>query len=289
MAKNTENFSFFIILLTHLGFRVIILWNMIKNREGFDLIELKKVTRFFGEKAALEGVELKINNGKIYGILGGYGAGKTVLLQLLAGVLRPTEGCVKINGFDMQTDALRAQSCIGYMPFPTALCGELTPYEELHFVAEARGLSELRSARSVHEALEATDTDRLRDRLIKNLTEAERRRIGIARTLVGNPEILLLDQPTEGLPHRDAEQIRELILSLGEHRTVILTTRHPKDARALCAQILVLRDGKVIANAPTEELADLEALVTVEAARPTRKAPERDGEYELIDTKERTK
>ncbi len=250
------------------------------------MIEVKELTHLHGGTPALEGVSFKINNGKIYGILGGADAGKTTLLQLLAGVLTPTEGYVKINGFDTQKAPLRARSCIGFLPDPPSLCDELTPYEQLRFVADVRGLSELRAARSIHEALEWTDTDGVRDRLIKNLTESQRRRVGIAVTLIGNPEILLLDEPTAALPPREAEELLELLRALGESKTVLFTTRRPAELRALCAHVLALRDGKLIANAPLDEVEALDELVPAQPARTVRQEPERDGEYELIDTKE---
>ncbi len=265
------------------------------------MIEAKQLTCISEGCTAVRDISFKIQNGRVYGILGPSGAGKSTLLGLLAGALVPDAGQVKLNGFDMASEQARARACIGYAPAKPPLYDTVTPFEYLSFVADAKGLSSLRAMRQIHEALELTDTDSVRDRLIGNLSEAARVRLGIAQALIGKPEILLLDAPTAGLDPRSASELRELIRMLSEAHTVLLATADLSEAESLCDHVLLLSNGTLLANAPLEDLAgnaeaegSLRALflrASAEAAAaevqpaPTRT---RDGAYELIDEEDNT-
>ncbi len=218
------------------------------------MIEVKNLTRVYGDRVAVDDLSFKIHNGKIYGFLGPNGAGKSTTMNMMTGCLAPTSGTVKINGFDMQAEPLKAKRCIGYLPELPPLYEELTPYEYLSFVAEAKGVSALRAARQVHEALELTQLTDMRDRLIKNLSKGCRQRVGIAQALLGNPDIIILDEPTVGLDPRQIIEIRELIRELGKVKTVILSSHILAEIRELCDHVLILSEGKLIANSPMEEL-----------------------------------
>ena len=218
------------------------------------MIEVKNLTKVWGDRVAVDHVSFKINNGKIYGFLGPNGAGKSTTMNMIAGCLAPTCGQVKINGFDMYDEPLKAKQCIGYLPEIPPLYNELTPFEYLRFVAEAKGVSYERAVRQVHEVMELTLIDGVKDRLIRNLSKGYRQRVGIAQAMLGNPDIIILDEPTVGLDPKQITEIRELIRRLGEMKTVIISSHILAEINEICDHVLILSHGKLIANAPIEEL-----------------------------------
>ena len=218
------------------------------------MIEVKELTKVWGDRVAVDHVSFKINNGKIYGFLGPNGAGKSTTMNMITGCLAPTHGTVKINGFDMYDEPLKAKQCIGYLPEIPPLYNELTPFEYLRFVAEAKGVSYERALRQVHEVMELTLIDGVKNRLIKNLSKGYRQRVGIAQAMLGNPDIIILDEPTVGLDPKQIIEIRNLIRKLGEMKTVIISSHILAEISELCDHVLILSGGKLIANAPIEEL-----------------------------------
>lgn len=218
------------------------------------MIEVKELTKAYGDRVAVDGLIFKINNGKIYGLLGPNGAGKSTTMNMMTGCLAPTSGTVKINGFDIYDDAIKAKQCIGYLPEIPPLYNELTPFEYLCFVAEAKGVSYERALRQVHEVMELTQIDDMKDRLIKNLSKGYRQRVGIAQAMLGNPDIIILDEPTVGLDPKQITEIRALIRKLGEMKTVIISSHILAEISEICDHVLIIAGGKLIANAPIEEL-----------------------------------
>ena len=218
------------------------------------MIEVKELTKAYGDRVAVDGLSFKINNGKIYGLLGPNGAGKSTTMNMMTGCLAPTSGTVKINGFDIYDDAIKAKQCIGYLPEIPPLYNELTPFEYLCFVAEAKGVSYERALRQVHEVMELTQIDDMKDRLIKNLSKGYRQRVGIAQAMLGNPDIIILDEPTVGLDPKQITEIRALIRKLGEMKTVIISSHILAEISEICDHVLIIAGGKLIANAPIEEL-----------------------------------
>ena len=218
------------------------------------MIEVRDLTKVFGDRVAVDHLSFKINNGKIYGFLGPNGAGKSTTMNMMTGCLAPTSGTVRINGFDMYDEPLKAKQCIGYLPEIPPLYNELTPFEYLRFVAEAKGVSYERALRQVHEVMELTQIDGMKDRLIKNLSKGCRQRVGIAQAMLGNPDIIILDEPTVGLDPRQIIEIRALIRKLGEMKTVIVSSHILAEISEICDHVLILSNGKLIANAPIEEL-----------------------------------
>lgn len=232
----------------------MILFFLYKRTEDKILIEVKELTKIFGDRVAVDHLSFKINNGKIYGFLGPNGAGKSTTMNMMTGCLAPTSGTVRINGFDMYDEPLKAKQCIGYLPEIPPLYNELTPFEYLRFVAEAKGVSYERALRQVHEVMELTQIDGMKDRLIKNLSKGCRQRVGIAQAMLGNPDIIILDEPTVGLDPRQIIEIRALIRKLGELKTVIVSSHILAEVSEICDHVLILSNGKLIANAPIEDL-----------------------------------
>jgi ABC-2 type transport system ATP-binding protein len=218
------------------------------------LIEVKHLTKIYGEKKALDDVSFKVANGKIYGLLGPNGAGKSTTMNIMTGCLAATEGTVKINGFDIYRDAVKAKQLIGYLPELPPLYEDMTPAEFLAFVAEAKGVDPERVARQVREVMESTDITDMKDRLIRNLSKGCRQRVGIAQAILGNPEIIILDEPTVGLDPKQLVEIRGLIRRLGESRTVIVSSHILAEVSELCDELLVISDGRLVAQGALSEL-----------------------------------
>lgn len=218
------------------------------------MIEVKELTRVYGDHVAVDRMSFKINNGKIYGLLGPNGAGKSTTMNMIAGCLAPTSGTVKINGFDIYDEPIKAKQCIGYLPEIPPLYVDMTPFEYLSFVAEAKGMSYERGLRQVHEVMELTQIDGMKDRLIRNLSKGYRQRVGIAQAMLGNPDIIILDEPTVGLDPKQIIEIRELIRKLGEIKTVIVSSHILAEISEVCDHVLIIAGGKLIANAPIDEL-----------------------------------
>ena len=220
-----------------------------------ELIEISNLSYDCRGRRILDRVSMKVSNGKRYGIYGAPGAGKSTLLALLAGALTPQAGQIRINGFDMQREPVQARRCLGYLPQEIGFYRSMTVYELLDFVAAARGVPDNRRFLHVHETLEFSGMSELRNRPLSRLGTAGLRRLGVAQALIGNPEILLLDAPTEGLSHTEARELRELVREIaGVGKTVFLASAIPSEVLELCEEIFLLEEGCLSLPAPADEL-----------------------------------
>ena len=225
------------------------------------MIEVQNLTKVYGQKTAVDNVSFKIRNGRIYGLLGPNGAGKSTTMNIIAGCLAPTEGTVLINGYDICDRSIEAKRQIGYLPEQPPLFGDMTPFEYLCFVAEAKGVKDEVIDRQVKEAMEVTDILGVKDRLIRNLSKGYRQRVGIAQTMLGNPDIIILDEPTVGLDPKQLTEIRALIRKLGEKLTVIVSSHILSEISELCDHVIILSEGRVVAD---DDMEALEARVSPE-------------------------
>ncbi len=227
-----------------------------KKTEDKLLIEVKHLTRRYGAHTALNDVSFKIRNGHIYGLLGPNGAGKSTTMNIIAGCLSPTEGTVLINGYDICDQPIEAKRQIGYLPEQPPLFTDMTPYEYLCFVAEAKGVGEDLLERQVKEAMQMTDIVSVKDRLIRNLSKGYRQRVGIAQAVLGSPDIVILDEPTVGLDPQQLTEVRALIRKLGEKLTVIVSSHILSEISELCDHVIILSGGQVVAD---DDVATLES------------------------------
>jgi ABC-2 type transport system ATP-binding protein len=218
------------------------------------LIEVKHLTKIYGDHTAVDDLSFTIQPGKIYGLLGPNGAGKSTTMNIVTGCLAATSGTVTVNGHDIYEDPIAAKRCIGYLPEIPPLYTDMTPYEFLSFVAEAKGVAYDEAARQVREVMELTQISDKQDRLIKNLSKGYRQRVGIAQAMLGNPDIIILDEPTVGLDPKQIIEIRELIRMLGENRTVILSSHILAEVSAVCDHVLIISHGKLVADDTIENL-----------------------------------
>ncbi len=224
------------------------------------MIEVKQVTKRAPHSKAyiLNSVDCKVRNRKIYALLGPVGAGKSTLMGIMAGAWAPTQGQVLINGYDVNRQPKEAKAQIGYLPEQVPLFLDMTPYEYLSFVASAKGVKGELLHAQVKEALAVTGLVTREDYLIRKLSPSGRKCLGIAQALLGSPDTLLLDEPFEGMNAHCRNEMRELIHRLGQTRTVVISSHLLSDVEGLCEHILLMSEGRVVADDTPEALAQSE-------------------------------
>ena len=218
------------------------------------MIEVKHLTKIYGDHTAVDDLSFTIESGHIYGLLGPNGAGKSTTMNIVTGCLAATGGTVRICGHDIYEEPIAAKRCIGYLPEIPPLYTDMTPFEFLTFVAEAKGVGYEEAGRQVREVMELTQIEDMKDRLIKNLSKGYRQRVGIAQAMLGNPEIIILDEPTVGLDPKQIIEIRDLIRMLGQSKTVILSSHILAEISAVCDRVLIISHGKLVAYDTIEHL-----------------------------------
>ena len=218
------------------------------------MIEVSHLTRRYGQLLAVEDVSFSLQPGRIYGFLGPNGAGKSTTMNIIAGCLAATDGTVLINGCDICNDPIEAKKQIGYLPEIPPLYADMTPGEYLRFVAEAKGVKDTKLDKQVNEVMELTGITHMKNRLISGLSKGYKQRVGIAQAMLGNPDIIILDEPTVGLDPQQIIDIRALIRKLGETKTVILSSHILAEIREVCDHIIIISRGKVVADCSLDEL-----------------------------------
>ena len=221
------------------------------------MIEVKNLVKQYGAHRAVNSISFTVEKGKIYGLLGPNGAGKSTTMNIITGCLAATSGSVTVDGHDIFEEPIEAKRLIGYLPEMPPLYTDMTPTEYLTFVAEAKGLRGFDVTGQVNEVIEVTGLDEYKNKLIKNLSKGYRQRVGIAQAMLGNPEVIILDEPTVGLDPKQILEIRDLIRRLGETKTVILSSHILAEISAVCEHIMIISRGNLVAN---DTLENLEAI-----------------------------
>ena len=220
------------------------------------MIEVRNLTKRYGDFTAVDHISFTVEKGHVYGFLGPNGAGKSTTMNIITGCLSATEGSVTVGGHDVLRDPRRAKRLIGYLPEIPPLYGDMTPEEYLLFVAEAKGVSRARAERQVVEAMKLTSLTNVKDRLIRNLSKGYKQRVGIAQAMLGNPEVIILDEPTVGLDPKQIIEVRDLIRRLGEIKTVILSSHILAEIEAVCDRVMILSHGRLVASDTIEGLTE---------------------------------
>ena len=217
------------------------------------MIKAQNLVKRYGSNYALNDVSFEIKEGEIVGLLGPNGAGKSTAMNIITGYLSSTSGSVKVNGIDMLEDRFEAKRNIGFLPEQPPLYPEMTVDEYLGFVYELKGVR-LDRDKHINEVLSAVRITDVRGRLIKNLSKGYKQRVGIAQALIGNPKVIIFDEPTVGLDPKQIIEVRNLIRSLAREHTVILSTHILAEVQAVCERVIIINKGKIIANERTDEL-----------------------------------
>ena len=212
------------------------------------MIQVRNLTKLYGSKTAVDNISFDIEKGKIYGFLGPNGAGKSTTLNIVTGCISATSGSVLINGKDILKRPTEAKKHIGYLPEIPPLYPDMTPLEYLTFVAEAKGVGAEDTYLQVKKVMDMTSLERVSDRLIGNLSKGYQQRVGIAQALLGDPDIVILDEPTVGLDPKQIIEIRDLIRELGKTKTVILSSHILAEISAVCDHVMILSGGKLVAD-----------------------------------------
>ena len=218
------------------------------------MIKVRNLTKKYGNHLAVNNISFDIKPGKIYGLLGPNGAGKSTTMNILTGCLAATSGEGKVDGHDIFDEPIEAKRHIGYLPEQPPVYGEMTPREYLMFVAEAKGVPFEKSLRHVKEVMQLTQIYDVRNRLIRNLSKGYRQRVGIAQAMIGEPDVIILDEPTVGLDPAQIIEIRNLIRKLGRLKTVIISSHILAEISAVCDHVIIISHGNIVANDTLENL-----------------------------------
>ena len=217
------------------------------------MIEVQHLSKHYGDKKAVDDISFKAEDGEILGFLGPNGAGKSTTMNILTGYISSTEGKALIDGIDILEDPIKAKSKIGYLPEQPPLYLDMTVKEYLNFVYD---LKKCKLPRNTHlkDICKLVKIEHVYNRIIKNLSKGYKQRVGLAQALVGNPNVLILDEPTVGLDPNQIIEIRSLIKKLGKNHTVILSSHILPEVQAVCDKIIVINEGKIVANDTEDNL-----------------------------------
>lgn len=221
------------------------------------LIEVSHLTKRYGGHTAVSDLSFTIEKGRIYGFLGPNGAGKSTTMNIITGCLGATEGEVRIDGHDIFEEPMAAKRKIGYLPELPPLYTEMTTEEYLRFVLQAKGVRRSEWGSQLRSVMEKTKLFDVSGRLISSLSKGYRQRVGIAQALLGNPEVIILDEPTVGLDPAQIIEIREMIRALGREHTVVLSSHILSEVQAVCDHIMIIAHGKLVASDTAENLTNL--------------------------------
>ena len=218
------------------------------------MIEVKNVTKKYGSFVAVDDISFTINDGEVVGFLGPNGAGKSTTMNMITVYIEQTEGNIIVDGFDTIKKSKKAKKEIGYMPEGVPLYTDLTVKEFVTYMAELRKVERKAKKEKVQKVLKETGLDQMQNKLIKNLSRGQKQRVSLAGTLVADPKILILDEPTVGLDPKQITEIRSLIKNLGKKHTVILSSHILSEVSQLCDRVIIINKGKIVAIDTPENL-----------------------------------
>ncbi|MEQ1879305.1 MAG: ABC transporter ATP-binding protein, partial [Bdellovibrionia bacterium] len=212
------------------------------------MIEIRDLTKSYGNTNAIKSLNFSVKKGEVVGFLGPNGAGKTTTMKIITGYMAPTTGSVKVAGFDVFEHPIEVKRRIGYLPETPPLHPDMYVRDYLAFVARLKGVPKAKVKAAVDGALEKAVLTDVQKRLIANLSKGYRQRVGIAQALVSEPELLILDEPTVGLDPKQVAEIRRLIQGLRGHHTIVLSTHILPEVQATCERIIIINQGSIVAE-----------------------------------------
>ena len=218
------------------------------------MIEVKNITKKYGSFTAVDNISFKIEEGEIIGLLGPNGAGKSTTMNMITGYIEPTEGEISIEGYDISKKAKKAKAQIGYMPEGVPLYSDLTVKEFVTYMAELKKVDRKTRKEKVEKIIEQTGLKDVEKKLTRNLSRGYKQRVSMAGALVGEPKILILDEPTVGLDPKQITEIRALIKELGKTHTVILSSHILSEVSQICNKVIIINKGKIVAIDTPENL-----------------------------------
>jgi ABC-2 type transport system ATP-binding protein len=221
------------------------------------LIEVKNLTKKYGNHVAVDNLSFSVEKGMIYGFLGPNGAGKSTTMNIMTGYIAATKGTVTINGYDILKEPEKAKKCIGYLPELPPVYPDMTVLEYLRFVAELKQVKKSERKEQIESVMEQTQIADVKNRLIRNLSKGYKQRVGLAQAIIGYPEVIILDEPTVGLDPKQIIEIRTLIKNLAQNHTIILSSHILSEVSAVCDHIMIISKGKLVASDTPDKLMEL--------------------------------
>lgn len=218
------------------------------------MIQVRELTKIYGPTVSINGLSFEVGEGEVLGFLGPNGAGKSTTMRILTGLARPTQGTARVGGFDVQKENEKVRRLIGYCPERAPLYDEMTLAGYLEFMGGIRGLNGREARREMERTTELVNLQKERRRLLRNLSKGTRQRAAIAQSLLGDPKVLILDEPTAGLDPSQIGDVRELIRAMAGNRTVILSTHILPEVEMTCSRVVIIAAGRIVAKGTPEEL-----------------------------------
>jgi ABC-2 type transport system ATP-binding protein len=218
------------------------------------MIETQQLCKRYGRFTAVDGITFRVEPGQVLGFLGPNGAGKSTTMKMLAGFLAPTSGSAKVCGFDVETQAIQAKRALGYLPEGAPSYGEMTVGQFLAFVADVRGLDGERRRARLDDAIGRLHLEPVLAQSIDTLSKGFRRRVGLAQAILHDPQVLILDEPTDGLDPNQKHEVRALIQSMARDRTIVISTHILEEVHAVCTRAVIIAHGRLLADATPAEL-----------------------------------
>ena len=220
------------------------------------MIEVKNVTKKYGNFYAVRNINFEIKDGEIVGFLGRNGAGKSTTMNMITGFIEPTEGDIIVNGYNIDQNPKKVKKQIGYMPEGTPLYSELTVKEFIEYMAELKLIPKKDRKAAVEKAITSTGLDKVKNNLTKNLSRGYKQRVSMAGAIVGDPDILILDEPTVGLDPKQVIEIRELIKSFRKDHTVLISSHILSEISQICEKVIIIDKGEIVAVDTPDNLED---------------------------------
>ena len=218
------------------------------------MIKVNSLLRYYGDFKAVDDVSFEINKGEVVGLLGHNGAGKTTIMKMMTGYLEPTSGSIEVDQLQIDTDTRAIQARIGYLPENCPVWPEMTVIDYLKYQAHLHGVEDVRIQPAVVDAVRRTSLKEKATSSIQTLSRGYRQRVGVAQAILHSPDIIILDEPTNGLDPTQILQMRELIRELAKTATVILSTHILQEVQAVCERVLIMRDGKLVVDSSIADL-----------------------------------
>jgi len=218
------------------------------------MIEIEGLTKRFGPLMAVNDLSLTVAKGEVLGFLGPNGAGKSTTMKMITGYLAPSAGRARVCGHDVETDAIAARSCIGYLPEGAPAYGDMTARDFLFFIAGVRGFKSAQAKERVNAAVAKTELDSVLDQTIETLSKGFKRRVGLAQAILHDPPVLIMDEPTDGLDPNQKHAVRALLRAMAAEKAIIVSTHLLEEVEAICTRAVIIDRGQIVADGTPEQL-----------------------------------